>query len=109
MQDAVINEVVRRLVNLYQPERVYLFGSAARGDSGPDSDLDLCIVLPQDAPPDSFRRSAHRHLWGMRVAVDVVKILSADFDRRSLHVKASLSATILREGRLLYDARPIAA
>jgi predicted nucleotidyltransferase len=41
MQDAFINEVVRRLVDLYQPERVYLFGSAARGDSGPDSDLDL--------------------------------------------------------------------
>ena len=42
--------MVRRLVDAYHPERVYLFGSVARGDAGPDSDYDLMVVVPDDAP-----------------------------------------------------------
>ncbi len=109
MQNTLIDEVVRRLVEFYQPERVYLFGSAARGESGPDSDFDFCVVLPDNAPSDLYRRSVHSHLWGMQAAVDLVKLSSSDFDSRALHVKASLPATVVREGRLLYDARRIAA
>ena len=39
----VIDEITRRLVEYYQPVRIYLFGSVARGDDGPDSDLDLLV------------------------------------------------------------------
>jgi len=48
-QDQAIEEITRRLVDYYHPERIYLFGSATRGDGGPDSDLDFCVVLPDDA------------------------------------------------------------
>ena len=41
-----IAEITRRLVEFYSPVRIYLFGSAARGDDGPDSDLDFLVVLP---------------------------------------------------------------
>jgi predicted nucleotidyltransferase len=37
-------------VGYFHPERFCLFGSAARGDGGPDSDLDFCVLLPDDAP-----------------------------------------------------------
>jgi uncharacterized protein len=40
-KDARLAEIVRRLVDAYQPERIYLFGSVARGRAGPDSDYDL--------------------------------------------------------------------
>ena len=43
--------IVERLIEAYQPERIYLFGSKARGDYGPDSDFDLMVVVPDDAPP----------------------------------------------------------
>ena len=43
--DAVLAEIVSRLVACFQPERIYLFGSRARGDMGPDSDYDLLMVL----------------------------------------------------------------
>ncbi len=43
-------------MEFYQPERIYLFGSEAHGDSVPDSDLDFLIVVPDDAP-DSVMRS----------------------------------------------------
>ncbi len=39
--DALLAEVVRRLIEAYQPERIHLFGSKARGDDGPDSDYDF--------------------------------------------------------------------
>lgn len=109
-RDETIQELLRRVVEFYQPERVYLFGSAARGEDSPDSDLDLCVVLPDNAPESLYRdRSIHGRFWGLRAAVDVVRFPSSDFDARAAHVVASLPATILREGRLLYDARRVAA
>ncbi len=43
VSDPVLGEVVRRLVEAYNPERIYLFGSVARGESGPDSDCDIMV------------------------------------------------------------------
>jgi len=47
--DPALAEAVRRLVAAYQPERIYLFGSVARGDADPDSDYDSLLVVPDDA------------------------------------------------------------
>lgn len=97
-------EAVRRLVAAYQPERIYLFGSVARGDEGPDSDYDLLVIVPDEAPPE--RRDsglAYRALWGAGVAVDAVVCTSEWFHARA-HLKASLPGAVLREGRLLHAA-----
>jgi predicted nucleotidyltransferase len=100
-----IEEITRRLVEVYRPLRIYLFGSEARGEAGPGSGLDFCVVLPDDAPRSLYRdRRFRRQLWGLRAAVDVVRLPCSDFDARAEHVVASLPATVLREGRLLYDA-----
>ncbi|MGQ9688336.1 MAG: nucleotidyltransferase domain-containing protein [Desulfobaccales bacterium] len=53
--DQVLAEMVRRLREAFQPERIYLFGSKARGESGPDSDYDLLIVVPDEASPERKR------------------------------------------------------
>jgi predicted nucleotidyltransferase len=53
--DPVLVEAVRRLQELYHPEQIYLFGSTARGESGPDSDYDLMVVVP-DSTPVSLQR-----------------------------------------------------
>jgi predicted nucleotidyltransferase len=103
-RNPALAEVVRRLIDLYQPERIYLFGSAARGDATEDSDYDLMVVVPDDAPPerrDSYL--AYDVLWGSGVAVDAVICTSVWFHART-HLKASLPGTVLREGRLLYAA-----
>ena len=101
-QEPKLAEIVRRLVAAYQPERIYLFGSAARGDNGPDSDYDLLVVVPDEAPPE--RRDgglAYRVLWGVGAAVDAVVCTSGWFHART-HLKASLPGTVLREGRLMH-------
>ena len=97
-------EAVRRLVEAYRPERIYLFGSVARGDAGPDSDYDIMVVVPDDAPRELQDCDlAYRLLQGMGVAKDVLIWTRSEFEKR-LHLKASLPSTILREGKLLHAA-----
>ena len=59
-RDAAIAEITKRLIAACQPVRIYLFGSVARGDDGPDSDLDFLVVVPDDAPDEIFRGSVLR-------------------------------------------------
>ncbi len=102
--DAVLAEVVRRLVSAYRPERVYLFGSVARGDAGPDSDYDLLVVVPDDAPLERRRsRLAYEVLRGTGTAADVLVCTRSYFEQRRL-LKASLPGTVLREGVTLHGA-----
>ena len=100
--DQIIAEMVRRLKEAFQPERIYLFGSKARGESGPDSDYDLLVVVPDEAPPEQKRsRLAYQALRGTRTAADVLVWTREAFHSR-LHLPASLPAIVAREGKLLY-------
>ena len=103
VDDPALSEAVRRLVAAYQPERIYLFGSVARGDADPDSDYDLLVVVPDGVPPERRRsRLAYESLHGTGTAADVLVCTRSYFqDRRSL--KASLPGSVLREGRVLYS------
>jgi len=102
--DPALAEVVRRLVEAYRPQRIYLFGSVARGDAGPDSDYDILVVVPDDTQPKRRRsRIAYEVLWGTGVAADVLVWTAGQFDSRT-HLAASLPATVIREGRLLHAA-----
>ena len=104
ISDPRLAEVVRRLVEAYQPDRVYLFGSVARGETGPDSDYDLLLIVPDDATPERKRsRLAYERLWGTGTSADVLVWTRSRFDRR-VHLPASLPATVLREGKLLHAA-----
>jgi predicted nucleotidyltransferase len=103
-QDPKLAEVVRRLVKAYAPERIYLFGSLARGENRPDSDYDLMVIVPDEAPPERARsRLAYQALRGTGVAADILVWTRSRFQRRA-HVVASLPATVLREGTLLHAA-----
>jgi predicted nucleotidyltransferase len=102
--DPTLQELVRRLVEAYQPQRIYLFGSKARGDENADSDYDLLLVVADDAPAERQRsRLAYQALRGTGIAADVLVWTQSRFDRRS-RVVASLPATVLREGKLIHTA-----
>jgi predicted nucleotidyltransferase len=102
--DPVLSEIVRRLVEAYQPEYIYLFGSVARGDAGPDSDYDIMVVVPDEAPPEMQDCDlAYRALRGLGIAKDILVWTRSEFEKR-LHLKASLPSAIVREGKLLHAA-----
>ena len=103
-RDPVLRAIVERLVAALQPERIYLFGSRARGTGTAESDYDLLVVLPaSDLPPHRRDLQAYRALYGVGVPKDVVVYTHAEFEARS-RAPTSLPATVLREGRLLYAA-----
>ena len=100
----VIEQIVHRLVAALAPERIYLFGSQARGDAGPDSDYDVLVIVPTSKLPRYRRDQAAFHaLLGIGVAKDVLVLTHDEFERQRT-VVCSLPATVEREGMLLYAA-----
>ena len=102
--DPMLTEILRRLVDAFNPDHIYLFGSRARGDSAPDSDYDLLMVIsnPQE-PRYRLAQKAHSLLWGLDASADILVWSRDAFDSR-LTLPASLPATVVREGKLLYAA-----
>ncbi len=73
--------MTRRLVDYYHPVPIYLFGSEARGDSGPDSDLDFMVVLPHDTPDEVMRSSGgYESLPYLGIPKDVIPWRKTDFE-----------------------------
>lgn len=97
--------VTRRLVDEFDPEAIYLFGSYAWGQPQPGSDLDVLIIIKdsQQQPVQRAIRAQHS-LRGIPVAVDVLVKTSAEVERYR-YVHASLEAQILENGKLLYGRR----
>jgi len=102
--DRILSEIVSRLRTAFQPECIYLFGSYARGEAGPDSDYDLLMVVPSSSLP-RYRRDqvAFRALAGLGASKDILVLTRAEFDQQRL-ARTSLPATVEREGILLYAA-----
>jgi predicted nucleotidyltransferase len=104
-KEEAIEEMTRRLVEFYRPVRIYLFGSEARGEAGPDSDLDFLVVVPDDAPEALVRSSeGYPRLSGLGIPKDVIPWRQSDFEARAAYVVASLPAMVVREGKLLYES-----
>ena len=102
--DPVLGEIVRRLVEIYRPERIYLFGSAARGDAGPESDFDLMVVVPDETPREVLEtRGIFQALMDIDAPIDVLVWTRHEFDKR-LHLRVSFPSTIVQEGKLVYAA-----
>lgn len=95
---------LQRLVDVFRPERIYVFGSQARGTPGPNSDIDILVVVEDvDEPMYRLDQQGYGVLEPHRLPIELVFITQSDFERR-LPAVASLPATVVREGRLLYAA-----
>lgn len=96
-----LNEVIRRIVAVAEPERIILFGSAARGDMRRDSDYDLLVIKSGDYDYGRLLGDIYQGLYGVEHAVDVVLVTGEDIERyRNAH--ALVIAPALREGREVY-------
>jgi predicted nucleotidyltransferase len=100
--DAKIQEMVRRIVEAVHPDKIILFGSHARGDAGPDSDVDLLIIAPSEEP--AYRRPlpAYRAVEGMGVAKDLIWRTPEEIEYWR-DTRSHLISRALREGRVLYE------
>ena len=98
----ILEEVIDRLVRGLKPDRIYLFGSQARGQADERSDIDLLLVVPDSDLPRHRREAlSYDMLWGLAIPVDVIVLTRDEFERGS-RVRTSLASTVQAEGELLY-------
>ena len=103
-QASQLAQVVNQIVATFHPERVYVFGSQARGTPRPDSDVDILVVVSTaDEPPYRLAAQAYVMLAPLGLPLELVFMTRNEFDERAL-AAASLPARVLSEGRLLYAA-----
>lgn len=102
VEQRVLNDVIERIVEVTEPEKIILFGSAARGGMGPNSDIDLLIIKDGGDPLDLMGR-IYRRLHGVGAAVDAIVVSPEDVERyRDSH--ALVIKPALRDGKVVYES-----
>ena len=102
IDEATIAEAGRRISEAAPAARVIVFGSHARGDARPDSDLDFLVIEPEVTDPGEEAVRLRRTLRGLRVPADVI-VVDAGLARRRSVVAGTMVERALREGRVLAD------
>lgn len=102
LNQKTLNEIIRRVVEVAAPERIILFGSAARGEMDRHSDVDLLVV--KDAPDlRQLTARVYRNLYGVNAAVDIVMVTPHDVERyKDSH--ALVIKPALQEGTVMYES-----
>lgn len=97
-----LSAMVERLVNALDPEEIYLFGSRARGDFAAESDYDFMVIVPDSGSQVLTQSEATRAARSeFPYATDVIVLSHTDFHKQK-HLKASMPAAVLRDGKRLY-------
>lgn len=99
--DKEIADIVNQIVTRYQPQKVILFGSAARGDFGPDSDLDFLIIKKAVPKSNIHRRWELRNLIDESLPIDFLILQPSELKFR-LEKGGPFVETIMKEGKILY-------
>lgn len=100
--EALLGEITRRIRAVSDPEQIILFGSYARGEAGPDSDVDVLVIERDVAAPRRASTALRRALRGLPAPIDVIVASSDDVERYRDNIGLVFHPA-LREGRVLYD------
>jgi predicted nucleotidyltransferase len=98
-----LDELVRRIVQAVHPLRIILFGSMARGETGPDSDVDVLVVMPEGTHRRKTAQYLHTQLIGVPPAVDILVTTPSLLEKHRDNI-GLIYRTVLAEGRELYAA-----
>jgi len=98
-----LQEIIRRVVQVARPERIILFGSAVRGEMGPNSDVDLLVIKAGEFHQGRLTGEIYMNLHGVGQAVDVILVTPEQMERyRNAHYLVIAPAS--REGKEVYHA-----
>lgn len=104
VDDALLGNPVRRIVEAVHPLRIVLFGSTVRGNMGSDSDLDVLVIMPDGAHRRKTAREIYERLSGLGIAKDIVVVTETDVQEYGADPSLIIRPA-LREGRELYRAQ----
>ena len=98
-----IQEVVDTIAQEFKPQKVILFGSYARGDEEPDSDVDLLVIMPHEEHASRKAAEITCRVHPRRFALDLI-VRSPEVVRHRLALNDWFMRELMREGRILYAA-----
>jgi predicted nucleotidyltransferase len=102
LEQATLDTIIKRIVDVAAPERIIVFGSAARGDSGRHSDVDLLVIKDGEDALAVMSR-IYGEMRGVSVAVDALVVSSGDVERyKDSHALIIKSA--LQDGVVVYES-----
>lgn len=94
--------MVKIIVEGFDPDKIILFGSYARGDAGPDSDADLLIVMPVEGSKRETAIDIDVALADVLMPKDVIVVTPEEVERRK-NIVGTIIYPALREGKVLYE------
>ncbi|MFQ5629526.1 MAG: nucleotidyltransferase domain-containing protein [bacterium] len=97
----MLADLVLRIVEIANPQRIILFGSAARGKMGPNSDLDVLVVVPDGMHRRKTAQSIYRNMIGFGFAKDIVVATDSDIKEHGSNPHLIFKQA-LEEGKELY-------
>ncbi len=100
----ILEQIKNRLIELYNPKYIYLFGSHAWGTPGKDSDIDLFIVVEKSnlSMPERTRLG-YSALWDIAIPLELIIYTEQELNEKKEH-PSSLSHKIINKGIVLYEA-----
>jgi predicted nucleotidyltransferase len=101
IDNELLDTITNKIVEAIHPRQIILFGSYARSDSGPHSDIDLLIVHESDLSRPQRYAQVRRLFWGMGIPMDILVYTPEEYARYQ-SVPGSFTHTIAREGKVLY-------
>lgn len=102
VSEEVLQEIVRRIVSAVEPKKIILFGSAVRGEMGPDSDLDFLIITACNHRRKTARK-IRRRLIGIGFPIDIIVAKPQDIERYGDAI-GLIYRPALKDGKVLYAA-----
>jgi len=103
ISDEMLDEVRRRLVDGFHPDKIILFGSQARGTADDRSDVDILVICPIDGNRRQLALATDRSLWGLRLARDIIVLSPEEFEQ-DRHIPGTIARPASLEGRVLYES-----
>ena len=104
VNEELLQTITTRITEAIRPQKIILFGSWARGERDPHSDIDLLIIQESSLPRPQRYAQVRRLFWGMGLPMDILVYTPEEFARYQ-SVPGSFTHTVAREGKVLY-ARP---
>ena len=100
--DNTLKEIIKRIVQTIEPDKIILFGSRSKGKAKETSDYDLCVLKKGIAEKRRLTQEIYRKLFGVGASVDVIVETPEEFD--ALKDKWFLIySQIARFGRVVYE------
>ena len=103
VEEHVVEEATRRLVEQFKPTRIILFGSQARGTADDRSDVDLLVIGRMKGKKRDLMVAMDRALRGLGIARDIVVLTPEEYER-DRQIPGTVARPASLEGRVLYDS-----